>query len=910
VQSPIDAFVLAELEKRQLTPAPEADRMALARRVSLDVTGLPPKWEDVEAFVKDTSSDAYEKYVDKLLASDAWGEHRGRYWLDYARYADTHGIHIDNFREIWTFRQWVINALNKNMPFDEFTIEQLAGDLLPNPSMEQKIATGFNRCNITTNEGGAIDEEYLVLYARDRTETLSQVYFGMTMGCAVCHDHKFDPVSMRDFYSLSAFFNNTTQRAMDDNIKDTPPVIPVPEEKDRAEWEKASQALKTLDQQIEERKKKAKGDFDKWLAAAKPIELQRSVPTTGLTFQALLAEGAGTTLTALVDGQLRQFAAGKPLTWDNGQLAEKAWKNQSDVHVAFEDVGDFDTHQAFSFGGWVKPTTVGGYSALFSRMEESNAYRGWDCWMEDGKVGTHIVSHWMDDALKVVSANAIPAKVWSHVFVTYDGSGKADGVKIYINGDEQEARKIEIDKLKGSIKTKAPFKLGRRNRSSALSGALQDVRLYTRTLNPVEVELIAKVPRAAWVASKPADKRTDAEKDDVFSLWLPSKDAQFKDLVSRKKLLNNELSLIKARSTVAYVMSERPKEAMAYILKRGEYDKRLDQVKPETPKMLPALPSDLPHNRLGLAKWLFRPEHPLTARVTVNRFWQEIFGTGIVRTSGDFGTTGEPPSHPELLDWLAVEFRESGWDIKKLFKLIVTSSTYRQAAVTTPEKLEKDPHNRYLSRGPRFRMDAEMVRDNALAVSGLLVHKLGGPSVKPYQPEGVWEAVAMNESNTRIYKRDSGDNLYRRSLYTFWKRAAPPASLDLFNAPTREVCTVRRERTNTPLQALVVLNDVQFIEAARHLAELTLKTTATADDQRLDYLAKRLLSRPLRPEEINLITTSLHDLQQYYDQHQEDAKKLIAVGESKPDASMPSAKLAAWTMLCNQLMNLDEVINK
>lgn len=526
-------------------------------------------------------------------------------------------------------------------------------------------------------------------------------------------------------------------------------------------------------------------------------------------------------------------------------------------------------------------------------------------------MGTHIVSKWQDDALKVVTTSAIPAKTWAHVFITYDGSGKADGVKIYINGDLQESRQVQADSLKGSIKTSVPLKLGRRNTSAQLQGAnLQDVRIYQKALTAQEVDAIAKSPRMAWILSKPPGKRTDAEKNEIFTTWLPTKDDQFKGLMTRQKSLVQEEQMIKARGTVAHVMNERPSEAMAYMLKRGEYDKRLDPVKPETPKMLPGMPSDLPRNRLGFAHWLLRPEHPLTARVTVNRFWQEVFGTGIVKTSGDFGVTGELPSHPELLDWLAVEFRESGWDTKKFFKMLVMSATYRQAAVATPEKVEKDPHNRSLSRGPRFRMDAEMVRDYALAASGLLVRKIGGPSVKPYQPEGVWEAVAMIGSDTRDYRRDSGEKLYRRSMYTFWKRAAPPASLDLFNAPNRETCAVRRERTNTPLQALVTLNDVQYVEAARHLAEQSIKQGGEKNESRIDFLAQRLLARSLRSEEVKVVQDSLNDLQQYYDKNPEDAKKLIAVGESKPDGAIPAGTLATWTMLTNQLMNLDEVLNK
>jgi hypothetical protein len=543
-------------------------------------------------------------------------------------------------------------------------------------------------------------------------------------------------------------------------------------------------------------------------------------------------------------------------------------------------------------------------------MDNGNGSRGWDLWLENNRFGVHLIHQWPDDALKVVSANPVKANEWSHLFVTYDGSGKAAGVKLYLNGVPQESR-VAADKLQSTIRTEVPVKVAQRHSADRVNGVLlQDVRIYARALSALEVERLAKGTRAAWLATKPSDKRSDADKNELLDWWLPANDQAYQAVTARRDDLQREETAIKARGTIAHVMHEKSEAAMAYILFRGEYDHRRDPVKPGTPRFLPPMSGESSQNRLGFAQWLLQPDHPLTARVTVNRFWQEVFGTGLVRTSGDFGVAGELPSHPELLDWLAIEFRESGWDIKQFFKLLVTSAAYRQAAVTTPEKLEKDPPNRLLSRGPRFRMDGEMIRDYALAASGLLVRKLGGPSVKPYQPDGVWEAVAMIGSNTRDYRRDSGENLYRRSMYTFWKRSAPPAQMEIFNAPNRETCTVRRERTNTPLQALVTLNDVQFVEAARHLAQAALKDGGDQTASRIDLLARRLLARPFRAEEIEVVQDSLAELLAYYKEHGEDAKKLIAVGESKADPNLDAATLAAWTMLVNQLMNLDEVLNK
>jgi mono/diheme cytochrome c family protein len=885
VRNPIDRFVLARLEAAGLKPAPEADRRALARRLSLDLTGLPPSPAEVEAFVNDPAPDAYERLVDRLLDSPRWGEHRGRYWLDAARYADTHGIHFDNYREMWSYRDWVIGAFNRNMPFDRFTVEQLAGDLLPDRTLDQQVASGFNRCNITTNEGGAIAEEYLVLYNRDRTETVSQVWMGLTAGCAVCHDHKFDPLTQREFYELAAFFNNTTQNAMDGNIKDTPPITFVPDPMDRARWGALEGELASVRGQADARKQSARPDFDKWLASASAESIAATLPAAGLRLHARLADG-------------------------DGDAAAKAYKGQPWGVLEAADSGDFDKDQAFSFGAWVMLPRPGMTGAVVARMDDGHDYRGWDLWVENGRVGTHIIHKWQDDALKVVSAAELKPKEWSHVFVTYDGSAKAGGVKVYINGRLQPTT-VHADALKGTIRTTVPLKVAQRHNASRLDGvSVRDLRVYNRPLPADEVDRLAGGSRAAWLAGRPGNKRSEAETSELFAWWLATFDQPTRDLRGQLLALEQEQAAIKARGTIAHVMQERGEPPMAYVLYRGDYDKRRDPVKPDTPDALPPLPPELPRNRLGLAQWLLRPEHPLTARVTVNRFWQEVFGTGLVRTAGDFGITGELPSHPELLDWLAVEFRESGWDVKRFFKLLVTSATYRQSAAATPEKVERDPQNRLLSRGPRFRMDAEMVRDYALAASGLLVSKLGGPSVKPYQPDGVWEAVAMPESNTRNYRRDSGDKLYRRSLYTFWKRAAPPASMEIFNAPAREFCTVRRERTNTPLQALVTLNDPQFVEAARHLAQRALKEGGEAADGRLDLLARRLLARPLGPEECRVVRASLDDLLAYYQSHSKDAVALLAVGESKADPSLDAPTLAAWTMLANELMNLDEVLNK
>jgi hypothetical protein len=908
VRNPIDRFVAAKLEEAGLEPMPEADRHALARRVSLDLTGLPPSPELVAQFVADQSPEAYEKLVDKLLASPKWGEHRGRYWLDAARYGDTHGIHIDNYREIWAYRDWVVKAFNRNMPFDEFTIENLAGDLLPDASLENKIASGFNRCNITTSEGGAIDEEYAVLYTRDRTETTSAVWLGLTTGCAVCHDHKFDPISQKEFYSLSAFFNNTTQPAMDGNVKDTPPVVAAPLEADRPRWDELAKLLPAAEEKVAQRQAAARPSFDAWLAEAKLADLQTWIPSAGLHFAAPLNDG-GNEVSYTVDSHARAAPLAATTEWREGKTGpQAAYLNQGAVLEAPE-AGNFENDQPYSCAAWIKLPANDASGAIVARMDDQHDYRGWDLWMEGRRVGGHIINHWPKNALKVVTKEQLPADQWVHVAIVYDGSKQAAGLKVYVNGQLKPVN-VQADALTETIRTSVPLKIGQRHTQAPLSGvAIEDVRIYGRALEASEASSLANAAVfTSVIAAAPAERKPE-NVEALYGWWLNNLDDEYKKFADERNALSREKTDVLARGTIAHVMQERPEPAKAYVLNRGEYDQRQDEVAPGVPAALPPFPTDAPRNRLGFAQWLLRPEHPLTARVTVNRFWQQLFGAGLVRTAGDFGVSGELPSHPELLDWLAVEFRESDWDVKQFFKLLVTSATYRQSATVTPAALAADPENKLLSRGPRFRMDAEMVRDLALAASGLLSPKIGGPSVKPYQPPGVWEAVAMIGSNTRDYQQDKGESLYRRSMYTFWKRSAPPASMEVFNAPSRERCTVTRERTNTPLQALVTLNDPQLVEAACQLAQGAIQASPQFE-KRTAHIAERLIARDLRPEEQEIVRQSVERLSAYYADHADDARALIDVGETQPDPSIAPAELAAWTMVTNQLMNLDEVLNK
>lgn len=911
VKTPVDRFVLAKLDALGLKPASEADATTLIRRVSLDITGLPPSPDLLARHLPKGGAKLTDAQlsalVDELIKSPAYGEHRARYWLDAARYGDSHGLHFDKPREMWPYRDWVVSSFNRNQPFDQFTIEQIAGDLLPKPSTEQLVATGFQRCNITTNEGGTIDEENLANYASDRVQTLGWVYMGLTTNCAQCHDHKFDPITAKDYYSLAAFFRNTTQKPKDGNVKDgLGPILVLPTAKDRPRWDALPTEIAAAKTKMDDHRKGAGKEFDQWLASAKPQDLDKEMPTKGMIAHLPLNEGVGSEVTG-VCGATKTFKA----------LGEVSWKPDGKIGPApvmkpngtFEigDVGDFEKNQAFSYGAWVRAGKVGMSGGILARMDEKGGFRGWDLYQNDRNYSVHIVNTWPNDALKVSTRKpSIRPGVWQHVFVTYDGSGQAQGVKLYIDGVDTPLT-IDANALKGSIKTKTPTRVGQRSHVQVFhEGSVQDVRIYDRKLAAADIGAIAKVgPLREMLASS---KRGPAQKAALFEHYLVTRHAGYQSANAMNVKLVAEQDAIKARSPITHVQEEKmDSKPMANILMRGAYDKVGEQVAAAVPVALGKLNDTAPKNRLGLAQWLVSENNTLTARVTVNRMWQELFGSGLVKTSEDFGIMGTPPSHPELLDWLAVEFRETGWDVKRFYKMLVTSAAYRQGTVITPEKLDKDRDNMFLSRGPRFRMDAEMIRDYALAASSSLSPKMGGPGTMPYQPENVWEVVGMG---TERYTQDKGENLYRRTLYNFWKRMAPPASMDIFNAPSREVSCVRRDRTNTPLQALVTMNDPQFIEAARNLAQRTLNAVKGDDAAKLNAIAERLLCRPIKAQEQDILQASLQDLRAHYKASAADAEALLKVGDSKADDKLSKPELAAWTMVCNQLMNLDEVLNK
>lgn len=904
----IDHLVNAKLKEAGLSMNPPEDNARAFRRLCFDLTGLPPQPEALAAFLADAAPDSWEKAVDRLMDTDACAEHFARHWLDAVRYGDTHGIHIDNFRSIWPYRDWVIAAFRKNMPFDQFTIEQMAGDLLPAATVQQQVATGYNRCMPTTGEGGAIGEEYDAIYAKDRVDTMSAVWLGVTTGCATCHDHKFDPLTMRDFYSLTAFFRNSPMSALDGNNAEHPPVLNVPSPQDEARVKVLPAEIEAAKKAVESRRKSARGDFDKWLAGAASAPLQEPAADK-LALHLPLSEASGPS---------RGTAGGKPAEWPDAKERRDGVAGPAPVangQAVSGDVAQFARSGQASFGLMMRMEGKSN-GAILSRMDAARAFRGWDLFLVDGRPAVHIIDHWQDKAIKVVAKKALTEGAWHHVMAVFDGSKKgAAAITIYVNGAPQKLT-AEADGEFADISVDAPIRIGARSSGangldSLVTGkvAVQDVRLYQSALTTPEVKQLANAVPVRQFLALPEDKRTPKLREEMFERWTASYDEEGYKLQAALDALTEELQTVKSRGTATLVMQEKSEEPFAYVLSRGDYRNKTDKVGTATPAVLPPMDAAQPKNRLGLAKWLVAKENPLTARVTANRVWSYLFGTGIVETTEDVGVSGARPVNQELLDWLAVSFMESGWDYRALVKRMVVSQAYRQAATVTKEKLEKDPLNRLISRGPRYRLDAEQIRDGALAASGLLVAKVGGPPVKPYQPEGVWEAVAMKESNTRFYKQDSGENLYRRSMYTLWKRTAPPASMDILNAPSRESFCTRRERTNTPLQAFVTMNDPQFVEASRQLAALAMASSADRNT-RLDFVTERLISRRFNETERKVTLRTLDRALAAYQADAAAAQSLIAVGESKAPASLPPAELAAWTLAVSQILNMDESLTK
>jgi hypothetical protein len=915
VRNPIDQFILARLEREGLSPSPEADRTTLIRRVSLDLTGLPPTPEEVDAFLADNSSDAHEKVVDRLLGSTRFGERMAVRWLDGARYADTNGYQSDGERSMWRWRDWVIDAYNTNMPFDRFTIEQIAGDMLPDATLDQKIASGFNRNHRGNGEGGIIPEEYAVEYVVDRVDTTYTVWLGLTMQCGRCHDHKFDPLTQKEFYQTFAYFNNVPEFGRAVKYGNSPPYIKTPTVEQQAQ-------LKQLDVRIADAEKGYVGLLPEVVAAQSEWEKT-------LDPQAL----AGWTITRSqkahvpLDGISNNAANGATeARWENGEPLFKAGKiNQAGEFdgtrfVSAGDVGKFGFDDKFSLTAWVYPAGPRG-GTILSRMTDAEQGDGYYVVLENGRLQFNLVKRWLDDALRVETETPLAPEDWQHVAVTYDGSRGASGVQIFVNGKLQKL-KVLLDLLNQTFATKEPFRIGGGGGPERrFHGMIDDVHVYDDVLSDTEIQILATAETIGELRAVPANNRTAAQSSKLRSCFLERAAPQaIRESHEQVETLQRERLRLFESFPTTMVMQEMPVPRETFVLLRGDYDKHGEIVGPGVPAILPGLPEGVPNNRLGLARWVVDRSNPLTARVAVNRMWQMLFGTGLVKTVDDFGAQGEWPSHPDLLDWLAVEFmsppqedpkseirnpKSHAWDVKALLRLIFTSATYRQSSRTTPALLQRDPDNRLLARGPRLRLSAEMVRDQALYAGGLLVEKLGGPSVKPYQPAGLWKELADTD-----YVQDTGDSLYRRSMYTYFKRTVAPPTMMTFDAAGRETCVVRETRTNTPLQALTLMNDITFIEAARGLAQRVMARDGTTPEERLTLAFRLATSRQPRPQELQILVTGWQNHRDRFAKNSEAADKLTKVGELKRPDNLDLAELAAYTTVAGMLLNLDEAITK
>ncbi len=919
VQTPIDNFILARLEKEGLSPSPRADKRSLIRRVTYDLTGLPPTPNEVETFVADNSPDAYEKVVDRLLASPRYGEHRAHYWLDVARYGDTHGLHIDNFRYIWPYRDYVIRAYNQNKHFDRFVIEQLAGDMLPDRSLDSLMASAYIRAGISSGEGGTLTEELRVNNKRERTEAYGAAFLGLTVACANCHDHKFDPITQKDFYRLTAFFNNLAENPFNDDRNDWPPILLVPKQENRTAYDQILAREDAIARQIQDRRGQASALIAKWLM--EPLSGPRAVNPERLVARLRIDEGKGDAFADSASGGKREIAttSGSPVVWGEGTWFWPYMRMETGSHLELPGVGDEDGAKPFSVATWMRPHLRPNEpkeadhpnGVILSRADSDQDGRGWQLVSDHGKLKFVFAHKLPDNAIEVETPDRVlDVGQWHHLIATYDGSGKAAGVNLYVDGLPQYVEVLK-DGLKETTSTTAPLEFGRTHPDGnpLRQTAFQDFRFYQRELSVMEAARLPYEDYVAEIGRKPTSQWSEDELHTVTEYYFAERDTPTLSLKAQIASLDKELNRLAKNGDIELISQEAPTLAYADVLNRGVFSARTERVRPGVPHFLPGLPVGASLDRLALAKWTVSRDNPLTPRVVVNRMWSEIFGTGLVETTEDFGMMGAVPSHPELLDWLAVDFRDHDWDVKRFYRQIVLSATYQQSARTTPQLVEKDPKNRLLAHGPRFRMDGEMIRDTALASSGLLVEKIGGPSVKPYQPPGVWEAGSHQVSDTKAYVQDHGDALYRRSLYTFWKRMATMPDMDALDQPVRDGACTRRQRTDTPLQALVLMNDPQWLEASRQLAERILHESKQKE-ARLDELGEILLSRPWKDKERAALENALTKFETVYGEDAASAEKLVSVGESKRDTNLPATEVAPWMLVASAAMNLDEVLNK
>ena len=924
----LDYLILNKLEQQGLYPAPKASKETLLRRITIDLTGLPPTPEEIDAFLSDPSPNAYEQAIDRLMSKPQFGERLALEWLDVARYADSHGYQDDGMRNTWPWRDWLIRTFNANKPYDEFLVEQLAGDLLPNPSRDQILATCFNRHHPQTQEGGVVEEEYRVEYVADRTNTFGKALLGLTMECARCHDHKYDPLTQKDYFALSAFFNNNNDWGIVPYNGEASPTILLPTPEEEKKLEALRQQMQPLEAALLPEKYTA--ELKNWLSnASNPIDLNHGLKAHFDFDKAIIIDKSQLNL----DGNKGAGWAGIGKKGDITSYINKA-KNKPDAAVFGDkdrmpqsvegyrgkgirfigDAGirfnrdlDFDRHQPFTVSVWVKTLKSGEKGPIFNKTNgDFEGYRGWICKLnEDGTLSFQLNHVWPDNCIDFQTTDSLKVGEWTHIAFTYDGSSKASGVGIFVNGQRPEL-KLHKDNLQksllhgvdGSNWSVYPFMVGKEKERSIENFEMDELRVYDRQLATIEIQEL-------YTNEVPPLQQ---ENQLLQAYLLSGKNTKYNQNLKELTTLRKEENLLMTNFLEVMVMHDKKEPRPTFILDRGAYDAPTEEVEANTPTMLPAIPDTLPRNRLGLAKWLVANDHPLTSRVAVNRFWHMLFGKGLVATQEDFGNQGNLPSHPELLDWLAVHFVENDWDLKAFLKFIMLSSTYQQSSVASEQVKDKDPTNEWYSRYPAYRLPAELIRDMALAASDLLVDTIGGPSVYPYQPKGIWAALATR--NETVYKQGSGDDLYRRSMYTVWKRSSPPPSMMNFDAPDRYYCVVRRQKTSTPLQSLVLMNDPQFVEAARHLASKTLIEHSGDTTQQVDYMLKSLIGREGKSEEKELLSNlyfeELEDLKKQPDR----ARHLLNIGESPVNQTLDKIQLAACTIVASTIMNFDEFVMK
>ncbi|WP_183560993.1 DUF1553 domain-containing protein [Mucilaginibacter sp. SP1R1] len=912
VNNPIDNFVLAKLQQKKLQPSAQAGKELLLRRVSLDLTGLPPTLKEIDDFLKDNSANAYEKQVDRLLNSPHYGERMAVDWLDVARYADSHGYTVDRLRDMSPYRDWVIKAFNTNFRYDKFIQWQLAGDLMPHPTRDMIIATAFNRNHQQNMEGGIVEEEFQTEYVIDRTNTFGTAMLGMSVGCAKCHDHKFDPISQKNYYQLFSFFNNVKeagQISWDDALPT--PTLMLPTKQKEKILQFINNNIVQEQHNITATENKAAADFDQWLNTGGYKKLTvNKIPADGLQVCYNFDKGNLTnTVNSKETGVMKResgLPGDKPVFQprNNG----KALLLNGDTWLDLNQVGVFRRSEPFSIGIWVNIPQQLTEGVIFHKSSAERLYnfRGYHLYLKNNKLELNMAHTGPSNAITKVSVDNVPRNKWIQLTVTYDGSSKAGGYKLYLDGAEMKME-TTMDQLTKDILfvsgTQPGLQIGGWWRGRGFKdGKADDITVYNRTLTSFEVKTLAQKASWATIAAKDKSSLSADEMNALKTYYLAAVDPDMRAEAQKLKALRTTLSDSTENIAELMVMQEMPKPKKTFLLKRGNYDMPGEQVYPNTPEAILPYAKNLPKNRLGLAKWVTDPNNPLAARVAVNRFWQNFFGVGLVKTAEDFGNQGEMPSHPELLDWLAVKFMESGWNVKALNKLIVMSATYRQDSRASKEAFEKDVENRFLSHGPAYRMSAEMIRDNALMASGLLNAKIGGKSVKPYQPDGLWEI------NNTTYTPDTGQAVYRRSLYVVIKRSVPNPTLATFDAPSRSYCIMRRQQTNTPLQALVTLNDPTFVEASKVMGEQISRSgnsrAAITDTYR------KLTGRTPLPKEVELLLTVQQVELKKFREHPEKENGWLNTGQYKIDKKMDSALIAANTVVASTILNSDASLTK